>query len=186
MDADWMENGLKITFDPDALKGLSQAFFTWGWMVALGLVALAAILRMVGFRIKKARAYMKEHPGLLGKMVYGVTIASIVLGTGAFFLNTTLQAREVALNDDLPGAWRVLYDNLEDMAVEEARLMTLSVFLENADDTVPQLGLDGFTRILNQAIPQSVSPQQAGEVQRITDLLKKFVRIAPLVVQEVP
>lgn len=175
MGTEWIEGGLKITFDPGTLNALWQGFLSWGWMLAGGLVFLAAVVRMMGFRIKKARAYMKEHPGVFGRAVFGVTLASIVLGSAAFGLNTWHKASEAALTKDLPGVWRVLYEQMGEFTEHEARMVALSVFTENASDELPPLPFAGFSRLMTQALDD----QQAGsnEWANLKTILEKFVKI---------
>jgi hypothetical protein len=158
------------------MRALWQGFLSWGWMAAGGLVLLAGFMRVVGFRVKKARAYMKEHPGVIGRLVFTVTMVSVILGGAIFCIGNVIEAGEAALNDDLPGAWKVLYDSMGEMegyVNQEARLLTLGVFLENAED-LPSLGLTGFTRIVNQAFSDSSA---MGQSVPLTDMLKKFVTI---------
>jgi len=179
METEWTDNGLKIAFDPIAMKALWQSFLSWGWMIAVGLMLLGGFTRMAGFRIKKARAHMKEHPGLLGKLAFTVTAVSVVVGGALFCISNAAEAREAALNDDLPGAWKVLYESMNEMEEEQARLLTLGVFLENAPEDAPTLGLAGFTRIMNGAFTGGGNDQNAdtAEIQNLTKMLKRFVTV---------
>ncbi len=174
MDTEWTGDSLKIALDPNLMNALWQGLLSWGWMIAGGLALLVTVVRMMGFRIKKARTYMKEHPGILGKAVFGVTVASIALGSAAFGVSTWHKTSEAAIDNDLPGAWRVLYEQLDEFAEHETRMLALSVFTNNAGDELPPLPFTGLARFLSL---EDGNFSGAEAMASFKELLEKFVEI---------
>lgn len=169
------ENGLKVAIDPATLDSVWKAVLSWGWMVAGGLVLLAGVWRLMRSRIQRARAYAKEHPGRLSKIVYGVTVASIVIGGATWAISTGFKASAAAKEKSLPGAWSVLYDEIKSLNKSETKLIAIETFIGSTDSqNLPPLPFDGFTQLLENTCDCGYSL----ELNKLRDLLGPFVQVA--------